>query len=66
MNEISHFSEFDNVFPIEMFQIGGTPEIIPPTMYCATSMEHVNDHGNDLVHINDQGNDLIFSFILLI
>lgn len=66
MSEISHFSEFDNVFPIEMFQKGAAPEIIPQKMNCATSMKHVNDHGNDLVHISDQGNDLVFSFIVRI
>lgn len=49
-----------------MFLIGAAPEIIPQIMNCATSMKHVNDHGNDLVHISDQGNDLVFSFIVQI
>lgn len=53
-------------FPIEIFQIGATPVIIPQIMTCATSMERVDDHSNDLVRISDQGNSLVFSFIVLI
>ena len=34
-------------FPIEIFQIGATPVIIPQTMTYATSMERVDDQGND-------------------
>lgn len=49
MDEISCFPEVDSVFPIEMFQTRAIPEIIPQIVNCPISMEHINDHGNDLV-----------------